>query len=92
MNKQTMLDFYRVFGHDTAKDAEPVITDLMAAWSKFDKQVAKNPSLVRKAIQFGIALGEEMRTGRIKPRQKSVKTDAAPGVKTVSMQTKAATF
>ncbi len=74
MNKQTMLDFYRVFGHDPAKDAEPVIKDLMAAWSKFDKQVAKNPSLVRKGIQFGIALAEEMRAGRIKPRQKPGKS------------------
>ena len=74
MNKQTMLDFYQVFSREPAKDTETMIAELLTAWSKFDKQVAKNPSLVRKGTQFGIALAEEMRAGRIKPRQKPGKS------------------
>ena len=75
MKKQIVLDFYRVFGYEPTDEVKNLINELLGVWGKFDKQVAKNPALVRKSVLFGIGLSEEMLEGNIKPRPSAKPTE-----------------
>ena len=88
MKKQIMLDFYRVFGYEPTAEVKNLINELLGVWGKFDKQVAKNPALVRKSIWLGISLADEMRKGNIKPRASVKPTEE----KTVTMREQMTNF
>ncbi len=77
MEKNLVVDFYKVYSHDAERETEQTVNDLMAVWARLDKTVAKNPSVIRKGISFGMALAKCLADGSVKIHQPKKKPAAA---------------
>lgn len=65
MNKSTVIAFNRAYAVNATPEETQLVNDMLTVWGKFDQVAAKNPSMFRKGILFGIALQKSIVSGEI---------------------------
>ena len=63
MNKTTVVSFNVAYSKEASQDEKQFVNELLSVWGKVEPAVAKNPSLMRKGIVFGMNLQKAIAEG-----------------------------
>ena len=65
MDRKLVLAFNTAYTADATPEEKQLVNDMLQVWGKLEPAAAKNPSIFRKGILFGLALQKAIAAGEI---------------------------
>jgi len=65
MDRKLVLAFNTAYTADATAEEKQLVNDMLQVWGKLEPAAAKNPSIFRKGILFGLSMQKAITAGQI---------------------------